>query len=185
MTQAVLKRIAEGDKTAVQECLKQYGGLVWSLAKKMSQTVEDAEDAIQEIFIEIWKNAYRFDETKSSEATFISMISRRRLIDRLRAGQSRISPMSLETLTVEPINDFDSTLISNMDARQAAEALQGLKPEQRDAIKFSIIHGLSHREISEKMGVPVGTVKTNVRRGLIQMRTMLGINGATAEEDSL
>ena len=65
MAQVTLKRIASGDKTAVQDCLDKYGGLVWSLARRMSPNTDDAEDAVQEIFIDVWKNAARFDETQS------------------------------------------------------------------------------------------------------------------------
>lgn len=180
MTQAVLKRIAQGDKTAVQACLKQYGGLVWSIAKRMSATTEDAEDATQEIFIEIWKNASRFDETKSSEPTFISMIARRRLIDRLRMAQSRPAPFSIEDLSEELGDSSNDRLQSFVEARQAFDALLKLEPEQRDILKLSIFFGLSHKEISDRIGMPLGTVKANVRRGLIRMRTMLGIKGPAA-----
>ena len=84
VAQTILQRIASGDSLAVQECLDTYGGLIWSLARRMLPDVNEAEDAVQEIFIEIWKTAERFDESKSSETTYVAMIARRRLIDRLR-----------------------------------------------------------------------------------------------------
>ena len=74
VTQAILHRIASGDHTAVQDCLSKYGGLVWSIARKMLRNSDDAEDAVQEIFVDVWKNAARFDEKQSSETTFIAMI---------------------------------------------------------------------------------------------------------------
>ena len=74
--EAILNRIANGDQDAVQECLKTYGGLVWSLARRMLRNSDDAEDAVQEIFVDIWKNAGRFDPSQSSETTFIAMIAR-------------------------------------------------------------------------------------------------------------
>ena len=86
MVDSILKRIAIGDKAAVQQCLKQYGGLVWSLSRRMTTTAEDAEDATQDIFLDLWKHASKFDPAKSSEATFIAMIARRRLIDRMRSS---------------------------------------------------------------------------------------------------
>ena len=70
MTQAILQRIAKGDKSAVQDCLDAYGGLVWSIARKMLRNSDEAEDVVQEIFTDIWKNAARFDESKSSETTY-------------------------------------------------------------------------------------------------------------------
>lgn len=181
MTLAMLKRIAEGDKTAVQECLKQYGGLVWSLAKRMSPTIEDAEDAVQEIFVDVWKNAARFDSEKSSETTFIAMIARRRLIDRMRANSSRLSPTSLDEMSSEPMDRFDSRMQSRVEASQAVEALRNLSEDQQQVITLSVYYGLSHQEISDRTGMPLGTVKTHARRGLLQMRTLLGISGATEE----
>ena len=87
MARAILQRIADGDKTAVQECLDTYSGLVWSLARRLIGFSDEAEDAVQEIFIDVWKNAARFDEAQASETTFIAMIARRRLIDRIRRIQ--------------------------------------------------------------------------------------------------
>lgn len=181
MTQAILQRIALGDKTAVQDCLKAYGGLVWSLARRMSPNTDDAEDAVQEIFIDIWKNAGRFDASQSSETTFIAMIARRRLIDRLRHSNRRLSPDSLEDLTVEPVNSSDGSLQMSVEAKEAAKALEVLRPEQRQVLQLSIIQGLSHQEISDATGIPLGTVKTHARRGLLQVREFLGLGSMNKE----
>lgn len=181
MTQAILHRIATGDKTAVQDCLKAYGGLVWSLARRMSPNTDDAEDAVQEIFIDVWKNAERFDASQSSETTFIAMIARRRLIDRLRHSNRRLSPDSLEDLTVEPVNRSDGSLQMSVEAKEAAKALEQLRPEQKQVLQLSIIQGLSHQEISDATGIPLGTVKTHARRGLLQVREFLGLGNVNKE----
>jgi RNA polymerase sigma-70 factor, ECF subfamily len=175
MSNSLLKRISNGDKTAVQECLKKYGGLVWSLAKRMSSSHEDAEDAVQEIFVDVWKNAARFDESQSGEVTFISMIARRRLIDRLRYANRRLSPVSLEDDILEPSVRSDETLLTSIEARQAAKALKQIRPEQRQVLELSIVQGMSHQEIAEVTGIPLGTVKTHARRGLMQVRELLGL----------
>lgn len=175
MSESLLKRISNGDKTAVQECLKKYGGLVWSLAKRMSSSHEDAEDAVQEIFVDVWKNAARFDENQAGEATFISMIARRRLIDRLRYSNRRLSPTSLDEELNEPAVRSDETLLTSIEARQAAKALEQIRPEQRKVLELSIVQGMSHQEISEATGIPLGTVKTHARRGLMQVRELLGL----------
>lgn len=182
MAQAILHRIASGDKSAVQECLKLYGGLVWSLARRMSPNTDDAEDAVQEIFIDIWKTAGRFDETQASETTFIAMISRRRLIDRLRKTNRRINTNSLEDVLVEPSNNSAQQMQIGVEAREAAEAMKELRPEQQQVLKLSIFQGLSHQEISDLTGIPIGTVKTHARRGLIRIREILGINSNTGKE---
>jgi RNA polymerase sigma-70 factor (ECF subfamily) len=184
VAQAILKRIAEGDNTAAEDCLKQYGGLVWSLARRALPRTEDAEDAVQEIFIEIWKTAGRFDETQSSETTFIAMIARRRLIDRLRRANRRLAPESLEDAQVEPANRFDEKMQASVEAREAARAMQNLRPEQKQVLALSIIQGWSHQEISDATGMPLGTVKTHARRGLLQVREFLGLDSTGKKEAS-
>ena len=174
MTQAILKRIADGDQNAVQDCLKTYGGLVWSLARRMLRNNEEVEDAVQEIFIEVWKNAARFDPALASETTFIAMIARRRLIDKIRFSQRRISADSLEDILAEPAGSSEKEMQMLVEGREAFKALNELRPEQRQVLQLSIIHGLTHQEIADATGMPLGTVKTHARRGLLQAREILG-----------
>ena len=85
----VLPRIAAGDNTAVDECLQRYGGLVWSLARRRCADVQLAEDAVQNIFLHLWKVAATFDESIANETTFVAMVARRRLIDYQRKQMSK------------------------------------------------------------------------------------------------
>ena len=174
MNAGILKRIAEGDQNAVQDCLKAYGGLVWSLARRMLRNTEEAEDAVQEIFVDVWKNAARFDPAQASETTFVAMIARRRLIDKIRYAQRRISADSLEDILAEPSGSSGGDLQTLVEGREAFKALEELRPEQRQVLQLSIIQGMSHQEISEATGMPLGTVKTHARRGLLQAREILG-----------
>lgn len=175
MGKAILERIAEGDKNAVQDCMDAYGGLVWSLARRMLANPDDAEDATQEIFIDIWKNAGRFDAAQASETTFVAMIARRRLIDRMRRTQRQPNMDSLDDILVEPSGNYHHQIQSCVEAKEAAEAMNSLRPEQRQVLMLSIFQGLSHQEIANLTGMPVGTVKTHARRGLIQIRELLGL----------
>ena len=175
MAQAILHRIATGDRTAVQECLDTYGGLVWSIARKMLRSQEDAEDAVQEIFVDIWRNAERYDEGQSSETTFIAMIARRRLIDKIRFMNRRISADSIEDVTAEPFTRSDEKMQVSVEAKEAAAAMKNLRPEQRQVLYLSIVQGLSHQEIADATGMPLGTVKTHARRGILQAREVLGL----------
>ncbi len=183
MAEAILKRIASGDQNAVQECLKTYGGLVWSLARRMLRNSDDAEDAVQEIFVDVWKNAGRFDPGQSSETTFIAMIARRRLIDRIRFTQRRISADSLEDVLAEPADRADKQMQTMVEASEAFKALKLLRPEQRQVLQLSIIQGLSHQEIADATGMPLGTVKTHARRGLLQAREVLGLGGSDSMKE--
>ena len=181
MAEAILKRIAAGDRNAADECLDQYGGLVWSLALRMLRNREDAEDVVQEVFIDIWKNAGRFDESRSSETTFVAMIARRRIIDRIRRAGRRISADSLEDILAEPQSRDDRRVQVSVEAEQAAKALRSLKPEQQQVLQLSIVQGLSHQEIADATGMPLGTVKTHARRGILQAREILGLGDLARE----
>ena len=182
MAQSILKRIASGEKGAVQECLTAYGGLVWSLALRMLSNSEEAEDAVQEIFIDVWKNAERFDENQASETTFVAMIARRRLIDRLRKDNRRPNIDSLEDVLTEPENS-DQDIQFCLEAKEAAQAMKNLRPEQRQVLHLSIVQGFSHQEISDVLDMPLGTVKTHARRGLIQVREDLGLGSSENDKE--
>lgn len=177
MAENYLQSIANGDKAAVQNCLTKYGGLVWSLAKRMCPNTEDAEDAVQEIFIDIWKNAARFDESQSSETTFIAMIARRRLIDRLRKINRQPDLDSLEDILVDPAGK-DQDIQTCVEAKEAAKVMKNLRPEQRQILHLSIVQGFSHQEIADALEMPLGTVKTHARRGLLEVRELLGLGNS-------
>jgi RNA polymerase sigma-70 factor (ECF subfamily) len=182
----LLPRIAQGDQKAVRECLDRYAGLVWSLARRFSTTETDAEDAVQEIFLEVWKSAGRFDASVASEVTFIAMIARRRLIDRRRRESRRPSPEALSTATdVETsARKVDDPAREKEDVGAARRALAQLTPDQRHVLQLSIFHGLSHDRIARTTGLPLGTVKTHARRGLIRIREIIESERAPKKSDT-
>lgn len=172
---AVLKRVAAGDAAALRECIEAYGPLVWSIARRLSRTPADAEDAVQEVFLDVWRSAARFDAAQGSDKVFIAMIARRRLIDRLRKT-SQEPPMdtveALETIAwADPGTDSETSI----EARYATRAMQSLRPEQREVLELSLLHGLSQSEIAARLQMPLGTVKSFMRRGLIRVRELMNI----------
>lgn len=169
----------------MQDCLNAYGGLVWSLARRLAPNQADAEDAVQEIFIDVWKSAGRYDEAFASEVAFVAMIARRRLIDRLRRHNRQPQVAYLEDITSEPGVSYDKEMETCAEAALAARALNQLRPEQQKVLQLAVYQGLSHQEIAQATGMPLGTVKTHVRRGLIQIREALGVNLEKAKEASL
>ena len=177
MSPSVLKRIAGGDSDAVRECIEEYGGLVWSLARRLSRTHADAEDATQEIFLHIWRNAGRFDESKGTEKIFIAMIARRRLIDRLRkTGAEPPMDNSAELLDSVAWLDPGSPAETLLEAEQARLALQELRPEQRQVLELGLLHGLTQSEIASRLKIPLGTVKSIMRRGIMRVRQYMNID---------
>ncbi|MHC5029099.1 MAG: RNA polymerase sigma factor [Planctomycetota bacterium] len=172
VSDSLLKRVAAGEMAAMQECIAQYGGLVWSLARRFSGSNSDAEDAVQEVFVALWKSADRFDESKGSETTFVAMIARRRLIDERRKvqRQANLVERAMEQTTIPPPRD-DVEMAD--EAKHASTVLAELSREQQRVLQLSIHHGLTQEQIAEHTGLPLGTVKTHIRRGLIRVREKL------------
>ncbi len=170
MNKTILQRIAAGDQAAVTECMDKYGGLIWSLARQFLRSAEDAEDVVQDIFIELWSKADSFDPGKAGETTFVAMIARRRIIDRLRklGRQPQMDELD-EAGLLEQVSDFDHSETVT-DLAKAEKVIAALKPEQQTVLYMSIYEGHSHNEISELLNLPLGTVKTTIRRGLIRIR---------------
>lgn len=169
----------------MRECLSQFGGLVWSMARRMCGSAADAEDAAQEIFIDIWKSAERYDPAVASETAFVATIARRRLIDRRRrSGRAPVSQTLNGVDVSTPPTDERVELCDEAD--RAAEAMKQLRPEQRNVLRLSIYEGLTHQEIADRTGLALGTVKTHARRGLIRVREMLqaSVTGAAGEASS-
>lgn len=172
----ILERVARQEPGAVDEMMKRFGGLVWSLARRTCPDATEAEDAVQEIFVEIWRTAGRFDSSIAGEATFVAMIARRRLIDRTRRRTRRPQPVALQESTSDPTPEDDRPEILEQ-AGVASEAFEQLRPEQQQVLRLAIHHGRSHEQIATTTGMPLGTVKTHARRGLIRLRQLLEATG--------
>jgi RNA polymerase sigma-70 factor (ECF subfamily) len=174
LTPSLLARVAAGKQFAVEECLDRYGGLVWSLARRFCNNLQDSEDAVQEIFTDLWKNAARFDPKVASETTFVAMIARRRLIDHQRKQGRQPNHVTLDSTINEPNASEHSELEVIEEAARVEDAMGNLQPKQREALRLSIYDNCSHAQIAQQLEQPVGTVKTNIRRGLLKVREMLG-----------
>lgn len=170
MSEPLLPRVAAGESDAVAACLDRYGNLVWSLARRLLASRVEAEDAVQEVFIDLWENASRFDRDKASETTFVAMIARRRLIDRMR--RTRREPA---TEQIDAAADLgDSAAAEQVEIRSAAarasRLMRTLKPEQQQIIRLAVVDGHTHESIADALEIPLGTVKTHLRRGLSRIR---------------
>lgn len=184
--QSILERIAAGDSAAVGECLDRYGDLVWSLARRYLRNPTDAEDAVQDIFIDIWGSCARYDRNIASEVAFISTIARRRLIDRIRHAGRRPGMDSLddeESPVAEP--GVAATAEDDTEVSIVERVLAQMEPEHQKVLSMSLYEGYSHSEIAERLELPLGTVKTRVRRGLIHIREQLKISGVNDAPEEL
>ncbi|MCX5639318.1 MAG: sigma-70 family RNA polymerase sigma factor [Planctomycetota bacterium] len=178
---SLLHQVAAGEPGAMDKCMDRFGGLVWSLARRLALGGSDADDAVQEIFIDVWRSAARFNPEIASETTFVAMIARRRLIDRGRRRQRRIDASTLPDALQPAAAPIPDAPERDDDAGRATAALEKLRPEQQQVLQLAIYHGCSHEEIARSTGLPLGTVKTHARRGLIRLREILESEGALTE----
>ena len=181
----LLPLIAAGDRHAVNRCIRRYGPLVWSMARRFSATSSDAEDAVQEVFMDLWSNASRFDRSRGSERVFVTILARRRLIDRIRASRRRHT----KEIPLEDLPEVEAPAGTHAerdaDIDMARQVLSQLPTAQQRVITLSLAHGFSHSEVAHQTGLPVGTVKTMVRRGILRVRSLLqgAASSATAGEE--
>ena len=146
---SLLQRVAAGEMSSMQECIDEYGGLIWSLARRSCPSPTEAEDAVQEVFIALWENASRFDPDKGAEITFVAMIARRRIIDRTRklTRQRRLISEAQEQYGAEPGVSPDEVSAVH-EAQRALEAMKELSASQQKVLHLAIHEGYTHEQIA-------------------------------------
>jgi RNA polymerase sigma-70 factor (ECF subfamily) len=129
---------------------------------------------VQEICLDIWQHAARYDAEKASESTFIALIARRRLIDRVRRNARRPQFQNLEDVSLAQPRCAERQMQIRLDAGRISKFIAQLRPEQKQVINLAIFGGMTHTEIAERTGLPLGTVKTLIRRGFQRVRDSFG-----------
>lgn len=179
MSESILHKVASGSPSAMQQCIDRYSALVWSLARRAAPTTTDAEDAVQDIFLDLWRSAERFDPDVAAEATFVAMVARRRLIDRYRQMQRspKADPLpEPETVVAQPGEDMVEL---RDEADRVTAALETLREEHKEVLELTLLHGQTHQQIADGKNMPLGTVKSHARRGLMRLREILGVDPQT------
>lgn len=172
----ILAGVARAEPQAMERCIENFGPLVWTIVSRRVRDRGAAEDLTQEIFTEVWKMAGRFNPLLGSETTFIGMIARRRAIDwcRSRRGLPELEGIS----AAAGLPDLTRPPGEAMDGEALWRTLDHLPAETRRLFALHFEQGMTHGEISETTGLPLGSVKTRLRRGLIEARRLLGKFGA-------
>ena len=173
---SILARIAAGEDGSFELLIEKYGKLVWSIGKKFLYRQSDVEDAVQEVFIAIWKSANKFDANKAKEITFVSMIARRRFIDHLRKISKHKNLESIDDDNRGHQLYKESILNESTDLQLIKNAIKSLDIDDQELLNLSIYQGYSHSEISKLLNVPLGTVKTRIRRNLIKLKEVYETN---------
>ncbi len=170
---SLLPLVARGDSRAMRQCMLTHQRLVRAIARRFVRGEAEIDDAVQDVFVDVWRSAKRFDG-RTQERTFIAMITRRRLIDRLRRSRRRPTTESFD----ERVNPPESagaaaTVEAASEAALAAKHIQRLRPAQQHVLLLSAVRGMSHSEIAHELDMPLGTVKAHAKRGMAELRSHL------------
>jgi RNA polymerase sigma-70 factor (ECF subfamily) len=173
--EALLGRLASGpDEQALSELYDRYQGIMYGLAMRITQDSGSAQDAVQEAFVGVWRNAGRYDAQRSSARTWILSITHHRAIDIVRRRRPQSPLPETETLD-EALRapDVWPEVARASDATAVRTALMALPDGQREVIELAYFGGLTQLEIAERAAIPLGTVKSRVRLGLVALRRQL------------
>ncbi len=170
----LLKAIARGDEAALGDCYDRYKLILFSLILRILHDRPEAEDCLQEVFLQVWRRAKDFDESRGRAFTWLVTIARSRALDRLRASASRTRiAADAEAEPGESVGDAAEDAIRSEEGATVRQALAELPAEQRRALFMAYFEGLTQTEIAARLGDPLGTVKTRMRTGLMKLREVL------------
>jgi RNA polymerase sigma-70 factor (ECF subfamily) len=170
--EALVSAMANGDQDSLRTLSRRYGNALSSVADRILRDKADAEEVAADVLWQLWREASRFDRSRGSVGAWIMMLARSRAIDRLRARNSRL-PRDPDP--AEPaLSDDPSNQINSAERRaKVAHALTALNESERDLLRLAYFSDLSQSEIADRTGLPLGTVKTRMRTGLLRLRDAL------------
>jgi RNA polymerase sigma-70 factor (ECF subfamily) len=173
----LLGRVAEGDQKAFAELYDEISPRVFGLIRRLLVDHSQSEEVTQEVFLEIWQNAARYEPSKGGALPWILTMAHRRAVDRIRASQaSRDRDLKIGVRDfVAEYDDVSETVEVTIEHERVKEAMSQLTELQRQAVTLAYYGGYSHSEVSEMLKVPIGTVKTRLRDGMIRLRDELGV----------
>ncbi|MGW5561145.1 ECF RNA polymerase sigma factor SigK [Micromonospora sp. NPDC003944] len=173
----LLLRVARGDEAAFATLYDAMAGKVLGLARRVLRDPAQAEEVTQEVMVEVWRTAGRFDTGRGSASALILTMAHRRAVDRVRSEQARTNRTEqvAATETHVPYDEVVEDVTARLEREQVRRCLGRLTPVQRESVTLAYYGGHTYREVAEKLQTPLPTVKTRMRDGLIRMRDCLGI----------
>jgi RNA polymerase sigma-70 factor, ECF subfamily len=174
---ALLRAVARGDEAAFTRLYDLVAGRVFGLAKRILRDPAQAEEVTQEVLVEVWRTATRFDTSRGSATSWIFTIAHRRAVDRVRSEQAsadRTQRLAAESATT-PFDNVVEAATARVEQQQVRRCLKTLTDLQREALTLAYYGGYTYREVAQLLGAALPTVKTRMRDGLIRLRDCLGV----------
>lgn len=175
---AAMRRMATGDGSALAELYDRHVRAAFSLAFRVLRDQGDAEEVVQDVFAQAWRQAARYDTSRGAVVAWLLMMTRSRAIDRLRARRGRPALQDDDPALLRDLSDgtlpADLQILTIEQVERVRVALADLPPVQRLAIELAFYEGLTHVEVAERLEQPLGTVKTRIRLGLLKLRSSIG-----------
>ena len=174
----LMARVATGDEAAFAEIYDRLAPSVYGTVLRVVRDPTQSEEVTQEVFVELWRQANRFDSGRGGLRGWAVTIARRRAVDRVRSEQSLRDRQRRDTSALAAVPDTPPDIVMvSLDRERARCALTKLSADQRQALELAFFDGLTHVEISELLGVALGTVKSRIRDGLIRLRGLMAVCG--------
>ena len=168
----------------MNELIDQYGDLVWSLARRYFGASPIAQESVQEAFLSLWTSAGRFRPDRGSELTFVLTVARRRMVDQVRHEARFSGTVPLMGDEADLSLDGERRIETQLDSLRVQPLLRQLSANEREILSLSLYEGYSHSEIAQRLDMPLGTVKTRIRRSLIRLRQALNVPCKEAADDA-
>jgi RNA polymerase sigma factor (sigma-70 family) len=168
-----MRRLAAGERGALAEVYQATHAKLFGICLRILKDRKEAEDAVQDLYVSLWRRADRYDPARASPISWLAIFARNRAIDRLRGLQRQGDPAPVAASIPDPQPLAEDQLVDAERQARVHACLAGLEPAQGEAIRSAFLEGSTYARLAERQGVPLGTVKSRIRRGLARLKACL------------